>query len=83
MSFFDVASCVAAGRLQLLKQYANSLVAHWMRRAAIRQLRLLDNCELREIGLSRCYLEAAAHGLERPDAKRGPASSRRSGSRRN
>jgi uncharacterized protein YjiS (DUF1127 family) len=69
MSFFDVPSRVAAGRLHMLKQCANSLVAYWMRRAAIKQLRLLDNCELREIGLSRCRIEAAAHGLERPDAK--------------
>jgi hypothetical protein len=67
---FDVPSRVAAERLHMLKQCANSLVAYWMRRAAIKQLRLLDNCELREIGSSRCRIEVAAHGLQRPHAKR-------------
>jgi uncharacterized protein YjiS (DUF1127 family) len=55
----------------MLEQYANSLVAYWMQRAATEHQQLADR-ELQDIGLSRCRIEAAAHGFEQPDAKRGP-----------
>jgi uncharacterized protein YjiS (DUF1127 family) len=69
--FLDVPSRLAARPLHMLKQCADSLVAYWMRRAAIKQLQQLDNRQLRDIGLSRCGIEVAAHGLERPDANAG------------
>jgi uncharacterized protein YjiS (DUF1127 family) len=48
----------------------NSIVAYWMRREAIKALRKLNDRELRDIGLARCHIEAAAKGDTNPDIAR-------------
>jgi uncharacterized protein YjiS (DUF1127 family) len=45
---------------------AYALLAHLERRAAIKTLRALDDRALRDIGLSRCQIEAAVGGALNP-----------------
>jgi uncharacterized protein YjiS (DUF1127 family) len=42
--------------------WTHAFVAYWHRRAAIKALRQLDDRALRDIGLSRCHIEAAVGG---------------------
>ena len=53
-----------------LATVGNSIVAYWMRREAIKALRKLNDRELRDIGLARCHIEAAAKGDAHPDIAR-------------
>ena len=53
-----------------LAMVGNGIVAYWMRREAIKALRKLNDRELRDIGLSRCHIEAAAKGGAHPDIAR-------------
>jgi uncharacterized protein YjiS (DUF1127 family) len=53
-----------------LATLGNSIVAYWMRREAIKALRKLNDRELRDIGLARCHIEAAAKGDTNPDIAR-------------
>jgi uncharacterized protein YjiS (DUF1127 family) len=48
----------------------NSIAAWWLRREAIKALRKLDDRQLRDIGLARCHIEAAANGDAHPDIAR-------------
>jgi uncharacterized protein YjiS (DUF1127 family) len=49
---------------------AHALVAYWDRRAAIKALRKLDDRALRDIGISRCHIEAAVGGALNPEMGR-------------
>ena len=49
---------------------AYALVAYWDRRAAIKALQLLDDRALRDIGISRCHIEAAVGGALNPEMGR-------------
>jgi uncharacterized protein YjiS (DUF1127 family) len=55
---------------RLMTRWAHALVVHLNRRAAITELRELDDRALRDIGLSRCEVEKAARGFARPDVTR-------------
>jgi uncharacterized protein YjiS (DUF1127 family) len=48
----------------------NSIAVWWLRREAIKALRQLNDRELRDIGLVRCHIEAAAKGDTHPDIAR-------------
>jgi uncharacterized protein YjiS (DUF1127 family) len=48
----------------------NSIAVWWLRREAIKALRKLNDRELRDIGLARCHIEAAAKGDAGPDIAR-------------
>ncbi|MCA6124048.1 DUF1127 domain-containing protein [Bradyrhizobium sp. WSM 1704] len=55
-------SGISGGLLRLLRGCSDALVTYWMRREAIKTLRQLDDRALRDIGLSRCHIEAAVTG---------------------
>ena len=46
------------------------VAAEWDRRAAMKALHQLDDRALRDIGLSRCQIERAVHGLDLLDLAR-------------
>jgi uncharacterized protein YjiS (DUF1127 family) len=48
--------------LVLLASWPRALVRYWYRRAAIKSLLELDDRALRDIGLTRCHIEAAVRG---------------------
>ena len=48
----------------------NSIAVWWLRREAIKALQSLDDRQLRDIGLARCHIEAAAKGDTNPDIAR-------------
>jgi len=50
--------------------WARAFAAGWNRRAAMKDLHQLDDRALRDIGLSRCEIERAVHGFDRPDLAR-------------
>jgi uncharacterized protein YjiS (DUF1127 family) len=50
--------------------WVRALAAGWNRRAAMKDLYQLDDRALRDIGISRCQIERAVHGLDRPDLAR-------------
>jgi uncharacterized protein YjiS (DUF1127 family) len=49
---------------------ATDVAAYWVRREAIKTLRQLDDRALRDIGVSRCHIEAAVGGALNPDMSR-------------
>jgi uncharacterized protein YjiS (DUF1127 family) len=51
-------------------RWARALAVYSDRRAAIKELRELDDRALRDIGLSRCEVEKAAAGFAKPDITR-------------
>jgi uncharacterized protein YjiS (DUF1127 family) len=46
----------------LLRVWGDTLATYWVRREAIKTLRQLDDRALRDIGISRCHIEAAVAG---------------------
>ena len=48
----------------------HAVAADWDRRAAMKALHQLDDRALRDIGLSRCQIESAVHGLDPLDQAR-------------
>jgi uncharacterized protein YjiS (DUF1127 family) len=63
-------SGAGGGFARRLAMLGNSIAAYWLRREAIKALRKLDDRELRDIGLARCHIEAAAKGATNPDIAR-------------
>jgi uncharacterized protein YjiS (DUF1127 family) len=53
-----------------IMRWARALAVYSDRRAAIKELRELDDRALRDIGLSRCEVEKAAAGFAKPDITR-------------
>lgn len=50
--------------------WMRAVAADWNRRAAMKALHQLDDRALRDIGLSRCQIERAVHGLDPLDLAR-------------
>ena len=50
--------------------WMRAIIADWNRRAAMKALHQLDDRALRDIGLSRCQIEQAVHGLDLLDLAR-------------
>jgi len=50
--------------------WMRGVAAEWDRRAAMKALHQLDDRALRDIGLSRCQIERAVHGLDLLDLAR-------------
>jgi uncharacterized protein YjiS (DUF1127 family) len=57
----------SGGLIRWIEGWASALVMYWDRRAAIKALQLLDDRALRDIGLSRCHIEAAVNGAFNPE----------------
>jgi uncharacterized protein YjiS (DUF1127 family) len=53
-----------------MMRWAHALAVYLDRRAAITELRELDDRALRDIGLSRCEVEKAHRGFAKPDITR-------------
>jgi len=58
------------GLVQLIAKWARAYAAYLNRRAAIKALQELNDHQLRDIGISRCHIEGAVGGLDRPDPAR-------------
>jgi uncharacterized protein YjiS (DUF1127 family) len=56
----------SAGLIRWLETWANNFAANWVRREAIKELRLLDDRALRDIGISRSQIETAVRGFVDP-----------------
>ena len=63
-------SGTGVGFARWLAMLGNSIAVWWLRREAIKALRQLNDRELRDIGLARCHIEAAAKGDTNPDIAR-------------
>ena len=63
-------SGAGAGFAGWLATVGNSIAVWWLRREAIKALQSLDDRQLRDIGLARCHIEAAAKGDTNPDIAR-------------
>jgi uncharacterized protein YjiS (DUF1127 family) len=50
--------------------WVRAFATGWNRRAAMKDLHQLDDRALRDIGISRCEIERAVHGLDWPDLAR-------------
>ena len=50
--------------------WGRAFAAGWNRRAAMKALHQLDDRSLRDIGISRCEIERAVHGLDLLDLAR-------------
>ena len=59
-----------AGLGRLLGGWATGLVTYWARREAIKVLGAMDDRALRDIGISRCHIEAAVGGALNPEMSR-------------
>ncbi|MFL6836873.1 MAG: DUF1127 domain-containing protein [Bradyrhizobium sp.] len=57
----------SGGLIRWIEGWASALVTYWDRRAAIKALQRLDDRALRDIGLSRCHIEAAVGGAFNPE----------------
>ena len=57
-----VISSAMGGFFRLLGKWVNGVVNHLARRHAIQTLNELDDRALRDIGIARCHIEAAAYG---------------------
>ena len=58
-------TAIPASSDELIRRFGtrvHALLGYWHRRAAIKALRQLDDRALRDIGLSRCQIEAAVGG---------------------
>jgi uncharacterized protein YjiS (DUF1127 family) len=56
---------------RLLDAWAGDIAHYFIRRAAVKTLRELNDRELRDIGLTRSQIEAAVHGIiTLPDRRR-------------
>ena len=55
-----------AGLIGLLGRWMNGLVAYLARRQAVKTLSELDDRALRDIGIERCRIESAVHGIVDP-----------------
>jgi uncharacterized protein YjiS (DUF1127 family) len=53
-----------------MMRWAHALAVYLDRRAAIKELRKLDDRALRDIGLSRCEVEKATRRFAKPDITR-------------
>jgi uncharacterized protein YjiS (DUF1127 family) len=51
------------GRLRWLATWPNRVLAYWQRRETIKMLRSLNDHQLRDIGIRRDHIEAAANGV--------------------
>ena len=60
----------AGGFVRWIEGGATALLTYLERRAAIKTLRQLDDRALRDIGLSRCQIEAAVGGALNPEMAR-------------
>jgi uncharacterized protein YjiS (DUF1127 family) len=60
----------SGGLIRWLETCANNLAARWVRREAIKALQQLDDRALRDIGISRCHIEAAVGGALNPEMSR-------------
>jgi uncharacterized protein YjiS (DUF1127 family) len=58
------------GFVRWLESGATNLVSHFVRREAIKALQQLDDRALRDIGISRCHIEAAVGGALNPEINR-------------
>jgi uncharacterized protein YjiS (DUF1127 family) len=63
-------SGAGVGFTRWLAMLGNSIAVWWLHREAIKALRQLNDRELRDIGLARCHIEAAAKGDKNPDIAR-------------
>ncbi len=63
-------SGLSGGLIRLIGACAHALRIYWDRRAAIKALQELDDRGLRDIGLSRCHIEAAVGGALNPEMGR-------------
>jgi uncharacterized protein YjiS (DUF1127 family) len=54
-----------SGFVRLMEIWADRLAAYWVRRAAIKTLRELDDHALRDIGLARDQIETAIYEVGR------------------
>lgn len=73
MSSITVQSVTAGafGRaVRWMSRWAQALAVYLDRRAAITELRELDDRALRDIGLSRCEVEKVFRGFAKPDIMR-------------
>jgi uncharacterized protein YjiS (DUF1127 family) len=59
-----------------MMRWTHALAVYLDRRAAIKELRELDDRALRDIGLSRCEVEKALRSFAKPDVTRGLVRSR-------
>ena len=73
MSSITVQSATRGGfgrAVRRMMRWARALAVYLDRRAAIQELRELDDRALRDIGLSRCELEKAVRSFAKPDITR-------------
>jgi len=64
------ASGTPRGFVRWIGIWTNGLAAYLARRAAIKALREMDDRELRDIGLTRCQIEATVYGRTNPELGR-------------
>ena len=72
-TLFQPAVTVRPGRYarRLFHAWARDIAYYFVRRAALKRLRELNDRELRDIGLARSQIEAAVYGfISRPDQGR-------------
>jgi uncharacterized protein YjiS (DUF1127 family) len=63
-------SAVLVRFVRRIGSWLHAVAADWDRRAAMKALHQLDDRALRDIGLSRCQIERAVHGLDPLDQAR-------------
>ena len=63
----QAATPAAPGWIRRVRNWVRALVTYQDRQDAIKALHELNDHALRDIGLVRCYIEKAVHGLAYPD----------------